>query len=97
MRTRTIYTDEFKSEAINMAVSSDLTISDVANNLGLKYKTLYNWVKQSMPDTPSTSAGKNKIKDLESEVRRLKKELKQTKEERNILKKAAAYFASEKK
>jgi transposase-like protein len=47
MRVKNRYTQEFKSEAINMAVNSDLSLSEVASNLGLNYKTLYNWVKGS--------------------------------------------------
>ena len=68
MRVKNRYTQEFKSEAINMAVNGDLSLSEVASNLGLNYKTLYNWVKGSMPEISSTQAGKSKIKELESEV-----------------------------
>lgn len=96
MRIKNRYTQEFKSEAINMAVNSDLSLSEVASNLGLNYKTLYNWVKGSMPESSSTQAGKSKIKELESEVRALRRDLKRARQERDILKKAAAYFASQK-
>jgi len=96
MRVKNRYTQEFKSEAINMAVNSDLSLSEVASNLGLNYKTLYNWVKGSMPESSSTQAGKGKIKELESEVRALRRDLKRARQERDILKKAAAYFASQK-
>ena len=41
MRVKNRYTQEFKSEAINMAVNGDLSLSEVASNLGLNYKTLY--------------------------------------------------------
>jgi transposase len=96
MRVKNRYTQEFKSEAINMAVNSDLSLSEVASNLGLNYKTLYNWVKGSMPESSSTQAGKSKIKELESELRALRRDLKRARQERDILKKAAAYFASQK-
>ena len=96
MRVKNRYTQEFKSEAINMAVNGDLSLSEVASNLGLNYKTLYNWVKGSMPESSSTQAGKSKIKELESEVRALRRDLKRARQERDILKKAAAYFASQK-
>ena len=96
MRVKNRYTQEFKSEAINMAVNSDLSLSEVASNLGLNYKTLYNWVKGSMPESISTQAGKSKIKELESELRALRRDLKRARQERDILKKAAAYFASQK-
>jgi len=96
MRVKNRYTQEFKSEAINMAVNGDLSLSEVASNLGLNYKTLYNWVKGSMPESSSTQAGKSKIKELESEVHALRRDLKRARQERDILKKAAAYFASQK-
>ena len=96
MRVKNRYTQEFKSEAINMAVNGDLSLSEVASNLGLNYKTLYNWVKGSMPEISSTQAGKSKIKELESEVQALRRDLKRARQERDILKKAAAYFASQK-
>ena len=79
-----------------MAVNGDLSLSEVASNLGLNYKTLYNWVKGSMPESSSTQAGKSKIKELESEVQALRRDLKRARQERDILKKAAAYFASQK-
>ena len=96
MRVKNRYTQEFKSEAINMAVNGDLSLSEVASNLGLNYKTLYNWVKGSMPESSSTQVGKSKIKELESELRALRRDLKRARQERDILKKAAAYFASQK-
>ena len=96
MRVKNRYTKEFKSEAINMAVNGDLSLSEVASNLGLNYKTLYNWVKGSMPESSSTQAGKSKIKELESELRALRRDLKRARQERDILKKAAVYFASQK-
>lgn len=96
MRVKNRYTQEFKSEAINMAVNGDLSLSEVASNLGLNYKTLYNWVKGSMPESSSAQAGKSKIRELESELRALRRDLKRARQERDILKKAAAYFASQK-
>ena len=49
-----------------------------------------------MPEISSTQAGKSKIKELESEVQALRRDLKRARQERDILKKAAAYFASQK-
>ncbi len=84
-----------KQKALNWRWKSDELISKLAKNLGIHYKTLYAWVKKAMPETASTQAGKSKIKSLESEVKRLRKALKHTEQERDILKKAATYFASE--
>jgi transposase len=90
------YTEEFKLEAVNFAINSDLTVGEVAQNLGVKYKTLYNWVKKAMPEAKSPQAGKDKVKALEAEIKSLRRELSKTRQEREILKKAAAYFASQK-
>ena len=96
MGTHRRYTEEFKNEAINMSITSDLTVSEIAQNLGVNYKTLYNWVKNAMPQAPSTQAGKDKVKALEAEIKSLKRELTRTRQECEILKKAAAYFVSQK-
>lgn len=96
MIKKSSYTQEFKEEAINMALGSDLPLNEVAVNLGIKYKTLYNWMKKAMPQVSSPQEGKDKINLLEEEVKKLNKELKRTRQERDILKKAAAYFASQK-
>ena len=96
MGTHTLYTEEFKNEAINMAINNDLTVSEIAQNLGANYKTLYNWVKNAIPQASSTQAGKDRLKALEAEIKSLKRELNRTRYEREILKKAAAYFVSQK-
>jgi len=59
------YTNEFKAWAMNISVNGDLSLSEVASNLGLNYKTLYNWVNWSMPESIQTQAGKSQIKELE--------------------------------
>ena len=69
MRVKNRYTQEFKSEAINMAVNGDLSLSEVASNLGLNYKTLYNWVKGSMPESSSTAASQGEAKPRASRPR----------------------------
>lgn len=91
------YTEEFKKEAVRHALESKESVSKVASNLGLKYKTLYYWIQQGM-DKP-----KGKILDykagyrqLELENTELRRKLKKVEAERELLKKAAAYFASQK-
>ena len=91
-----IYTDDFKNEAVKMALSSELSMSQVAKNPGIQYKTLYSWAKKNMPQSMDVQDGKNKVQALEEEVKALKTKLKRTEMEREILKKASAYFASQK-
>jgi transposase len=100
MSKGTHYPSEFKREAVKLAQSSDRPTSQIAAELGIKANTLYNWVSIAMKDktTPTASTepkSKHSYQDLERENKRLTKELKRAEMEREILKKAAAYFASQ--
>jgi transposase len=82
------YTEEFKREAVRQVTERGYTAKSVADRLGVSAHTLYKWVKDASPNpAPAGDA------DLRSEVARLKAELRRVQEERDILKKAAAYFA----
>ena len=87
------YTDEFKQSSARLAIDSDQPISATAKELGISPSTLHGWVKKYYPDSRSQVLLSEK--DLESENKRLLKELNRVKMERDILKKAAAYFANE--
>lgn len=86
------YTDEFKSEAVKQVVERGFTVVDVATRIGIPRHTLYGWV-QNARKTAGSPAGAVVTTSDSAEVRRLKAELKRVTEERDILKKAAAYFA----
>jgi len=88
------YTLEFKESSAKLAAESEQSISQTARELGINATTLHGWVCKYYPNS------KNHIKnspsdDVQDELKRLRKELARTKQERDILKKAAAYFASE--
>jgi len=84
---RNKYPQEFKDEAVRQVLEQGHSVVSVAKRLGVTDKSLYNWV---------TKAKKSPQEANESdEIKRLKKELKRVTEERDILKEAAAYFASE--
>lgn len=83
---------EFKKSSAKLAIESDHPIVQTAEELGLKPSTLYSWVSQ-YGETP-LKASKPKS-DIEAENAHLRKENTRLKQERDILKKAAAYFASE--
>ena len=85
------YPEEFKIEAVKQVVDRGHSISDVAKRLDVTTHSLYAWVKKFGPDSKQN----NELSDAEAEIRRLQKELKRTTEERDLLKKAAAYFAKE--
>ena len=93
------YTQEFKDSAIQLAVNSEESNLQIAKDLGISSQTLYSWIqkyKESHNLQSTTSRGSSKNKEsLEEENRRLRKELSSVKKDREILKKAAAYFAKE--
>jgi len=83
------YTTEFKLDAVRLALSSKKSQAQVARDLGINEASLYNWISQYRGDvleSPNTLSP-------EQELAALKKENAQLKQEREILKKAAAYFA----
>ena len=85
------YTDEFKLEAVRQCVDQGHPPKDVAKRLGINPHSLYIWIKQSRQAPAERQA---EVGDA-AELRRLRAELKRVTEERDILKKAAAYFAKQ--
>lgn len=85
------YSAEFKAEAVKQVTERGYTGMAVADRLGISRKTLYQWLREAGVD--STKQRADKKVDLERENLRLKAELRRVEEERDILKKAAAYFA----
>jgi len=87
------YPDEFKVEAVKQIVERGHKVADVAARLGVSTHSLYAWKRQYGPDAATYQAKS----DEQAEIKRLQKELKRVTEERDILKKAAAYFANQPK
>ena len=83
------YTDEFKLEAVRQVTERGHSVADVAERLGTTTHSLYAWTRRF--EKPAV-VQKAEL-DQNAEVRRLKAELRRVTEERDILKKAAAYFA----
>ncbi len=93
MSKRTRYTEEFKREAVFQVTGRGHSVRDVSERLGVSTKSLYDWIKQySKPESERVEEASQA-----REIRRLKSELARVREERDILKKAAAYFAKESK
>ena len=85
------YPEEFKIQAVNQVTEKKLPVADVAARLGVSTHSLYAWIKRySKPQHE-----RQQDDDQQAELRRLRAELKRVTEERDILKKAAAYFAKE--
>jgi len=88
------YTPEFKESAVKLAIESDQPVSKTAEELGVNTNTLHTWIsKYRGPQVQK--AGPVREEHLYDELKRLRKENKRLTEERDILKKAAAYFAKE--
>jgi transposase len=87
------YPPEFKDEAIRQVVKRGHKVADVAERLGVSSHTLYQWVKGAQPD--ESDARRAELVEARSEILKLRAQLKRTEEERDILKKAARYFARE--
>lgn len=91
------HTEEFKQEAIRLATTSPQPIAKTARDLGIKEATLYNWVSVAKNQAPTITNTQGNQVNLIEELNRLRKENARLKEEREILKKAAAFFAKESK
>jgi transposase len=95
MRERKRYTSEFKREAVRLMESSQKPSSAIARELGVRRNQLYKWKEELSKHGAKAFGGPGRRSEAGDEVARLKRELDQVKEERDILKKAAAYFAKE--
>jgi transposase len=91
-RKKGLYTEEFRRSSAKLAVESGQTISQIARDLGIKVNTLHTWIdkyhKSKEPNMQQKQRNNLKIQQLE-------RQLKIVTEERDLLKKAAAYFARE--
>ena len=90
---RAKYTSEFKEEAVRQVVDKGHSVIDVAKRLGIGDQILYKWVKKFKEANEPVAI--DDMKSMQTELNRLKAELRRTTEERDILKKAAAYFAKQ--
>ena len=85
------YAEEFKLEAVRQVVERGYSVPDVSKRLGVSIQSLYKWIKQYSPD--ATERVEEELREVRKDNLRLKAELRRAQEERDILKKAAAYFA----
>ncbi len=84
------YTDKFKREAVRQVTEKGRPVKEVAERLGMSSYSLYGWIKKH---GPAAGTKASRLANKDDEIRRLRAELKRVTEERNILRKAAAYFA----
>src|SRR5215210_8380084 len=91
-RSRPAYPPEFKAEAVRLVGSSDRSLSRIAKDLGVADQTLRNWLQQAEIDDGVRDALTPSERE---ELRHLRREVRTLRQEREILKKAAAFFAKE--
>jgi transposase len=87
------YTPEFKDEAVRQVVDRGYSVAEVADRLGVSGHSLHKWVKAVKPAQADQHAAD--LIEAKSEILKLRAQLRRTEEERDILKKAARYFARE--
>ncbi len=92
-RAKKDYTTEFKDRAVSLVLKSDKSTAQIARDLGVTGTTLYSWVNSKKTANVQEDGTTNE--QLFDELKRLKKELAEVKEQRDILKKATAYFAKD--
>ena len=91
------YTKEFKQDTIDLVISQGYSTSEAGRRLGICQSNVSRWVREYRRDQEELAEGGVSRKELEAEIRRLKRENQRLQMEREILKKAAAFFAKESK
>ena len=89
------FTREFKIEAVRLIAERGVTVAQASRDLGVHGTVLRNWVKAFRDDPEHSFPGNGQQKPEQAEIARLKREVAKLKAERDILKKAAAYFAKD--
>jgi transposase len=89
------YSKQFKIDAVKLVTEQGYKVSEAARNLGLHHSSLRRWKNELEVDGTHAFPGKGHMSPEKEELHRLRKEVKQLQMEREILKKAAAFFAKE--
>jgi len=97
MATRKKYSKEFKLDAVSLIVEQGYTRIEAATSLGINIQMLGRWVKEHQTKDGQAFRGNGKLTPDQEEVRTLKSQVKRLEMERDILKKATAFFAAETK
>lgn len=93
-KKRPTYTNEYKAEAVKLALSGDRSVGETARDIGISETALRRWIAQAEIDEGNNPSGALTTAERQ-ELNRLRRELRQVKMERDFLKKAAAFFARE--
>ena len=96
-KTRRRFTQEFKDDAVSLVIDQGYSCAEVARRLGVRDNNVNRWVREYRQRNEVESADGLSHDEMETELKRLRKENKRLEMERDILKKAAAFFANESK
>ena len=94
MRRRS-FSREFKLEAVRLVRERGVSVAQASRDLDLHPNMLRNWVRELAADPSHVFPGQGRMKPEQAEIERLRREVQKLKAERDILKKAAAYFAKD--
>lgn len=97
MSKRKSYSKQFKIDAVKLVIEQGYKVSEAARNLGINDNVLRRWKTQFESDNDQAFPGKGHMMPEKAELHRLRKENQQLRMEREILKKATAFFAKESK
>ena len=95
MVRRRAFTREFKLEAVKLVRDRGVSSAQASRDLGVHANVLRKWIKEFEDDPGQAFPGQGQMKPEQAEIERLRKEVAKLKAERDILKKAAAYFAKD--
>jgi len=90
---RKSYTKEFKREAVKLVLVQEMSVCQVAKDLGVAYSSVGKWVREFRENGEHSFPGKGKLLPWDQERRELERALKRVTMERDILKKTIGYFA----
>jgi transposase len=92
---RRTYTSEFKREAVHLVTEQGYALAEAARNLGLNPHMLQRWKRELAEEEHAAFPGNGRVSPAQEELHRLREENKRLRLERDILKKALGFFASE--
>lgn len=97
MEKKRNYTKEFKIQASELVLKENLKVKSVAERMGINQVMLYRWIDEYRTYGESAFIGKGNLRPEEAKIKKLQKENEELRQQVEILKKAAAYFAKENK
>ena len=96
-KIRKKYSREFKQDAVKLVTDQGYRASEASRNLGVNISVLRRWIKELEKDKAAAFPGNGRMTPEQEEMKRLREEVKRLRMEREILKKATAFFANESK